>query len=57
MHEHKLLVYDRFTQGQWDRMSYEERRHVANRWHSEYFNNPKYWPITVKQAPSGAPNA
>jgi hypothetical protein len=46
MHK-QILVYDRFTQKQWERMSYEEQRRVAVRWYLEYFYNPKYWPVTV----------
>jgi hypothetical protein len=43
----QFLVYDRFTQSQWRRMSYEQQRLAVNRWRAEYSNNPKYWPQTA----------
>jgi len=44
---HQFLVYDRFTEHQWHRMSYEEQHCAAERWFSEYSDNAKYWPTTV----------
>ena len=44
---HQFLVYDRFTEHQWHRMSYEEQHRAAERWFSEYSDNAKYWPTTV----------
>ena len=43
----KHLIYDRFTEAQWRKMSYDKQRHVAERWQAEYFWNAKYWPVTV----------
>jgi hypothetical protein len=45
--KHQLLVYDKYSQRQWEVLSYREQQKVADEWMAYYPFNVKYWPLTA----------